>query len=165
MSQGPRSEKSRRSWSAYRWVMFLAAASLAVYIPYKYATQLHAIRGLYAFLFPLSAVLALGGMALALRPGLALRLPLLARAAVGALAAGWIATGVLCVPTLAKQVMASPWGGLFATFHMLVQHVVLSLLVAALALAPRALFRQMGLELPARERVPEPAASPALTEG
>ena len=54
--------------SAFRIALFVAAASLALYIPYKYATELHAISGLYAYLFPLSGVLAVFGMILAVRP-------------------------------------------------------------------------------------------------
>ena len=61
---------SNSPWAptAFRIALFAAAASLAAYIPYKYATQLHAIQGLYAFLFPLSAILAAAGIALAVRP-------------------------------------------------------------------------------------------------
>ena len=53
----------------FRVALFAAALSLAAYIPYKYATQLHAITGLYAFLFPLASVLAAAGMLLAMKPG------------------------------------------------------------------------------------------------
>ena len=50
----------------FRIALFAAAARLAACIPYKYATQLHAVDGLCAFLFPLSALRgqALGGEAL-----------------------------------------------------------------------------------------------------
>lgn len=141
--------KGPRSWTVYRWVMFAAAASLAAYIPYKYATKLHAIEGLYAFLFPLSSVLAIAGIVLAIRPGLVFRVPLLPRAVVGAVAVGWMATGMLCAKSLTLGVIENPGPGTFAVFHMLVQHVVLSVQVAALALAPRALYQQLGVEPPA----------------
>lgn len=149
----------RPGWMVYRIGMFLAAASLAVYIPYKYATQLHAISGLYALLFPLSGILAILGMVYAVRPGLALRTPVVLRAIVGGLAVGWIATGALCIPSLTEQVVQSPGAGLFAVFHMSTQHIVLSFLVAALALAPQALYRQFGVPVPelATDTAEEPA--------
>ena len=37
-----------------------------------------------------------------------------------------------------------PAGGLFATFHMLVQHVFLSLSIIAFAFAPQAMTRKLG---------------------
>ena len=52
----------------FRAALFAAAASLAAYIAYKFATQLHAIDGLYAFLFPLSSLLAAAGIILAVKP-------------------------------------------------------------------------------------------------
>lgn len=146
--------KNRAAWTTFRVLLMLAAASLAGYIPYKYATQLHAIDGIYAFLFPLSGVLAMAGMALAARPELAFRIPLVGRAAIGALAAGWMATGMLCVKSLTTQVLVSPGAGLFASFHMATQHIFLSLAVAAIVLAPSAVWAQFGVSPkvgPARE--------------
>ena len=141
--------KRSGSWLAFRAVMLVTAASLAIYIPYKYATQLHAIDGLYAVLFPLSSVLAIAGVALGVRPALAFRLPTPARAAVGAIAGSWLMTGVLCIPSLTETTLEAPAAGLFATFHMLAQHVVLSLAVSALVLAPRATYARFGVEPPA----------------
>lgn len=128
----------------FRIALFAAAASLAAYIPYKYATQLHAISGLYAFLFPLSSILAACGIVLALRPGSACACSPSARAGVGVLAGLWLVTGALCVPSLMELVARSPAGGLFATFHMLVQHVFLSLSMIAFAFAPQAMTRRLG---------------------
>ena len=143
------SRKRSHAWLTFRIVMLAAAVSLGIYIPYKYATQLHAIDGLYAVLFPLSSVLTIAGIALGVRPGLAFRLPRPGRAAVGAVAAGWLATGVLCVPSLTETTLQTPVAGLFASFHMLVQHVVLSLGVAALVLAPRTTYARFGMAPPA----------------
>lgn len=152
---------TQRSWIVYRLVMFAAAASLALYIPYKYATQLHAVSGLYAFLFPLSGVLAVAGIVLAVRPELAFRTPLVLRAVVGAVAVGWLATGLLCAKSLTLGILENPGPGLFAAFHMVVQHVVLSFQVAALALAPRALYDQLGVAAPRAGRA---RVAPALPE-
>ena len=66
------------------------------------------------------------------------------------MAALWMVTGVICVPSLAEGVINSPLGGMFATFHMLVQHVFLSLSVLAFAFAPRAMARMMGVPVPIR---------------
>lgn len=146
------------AWVIFRVALLAAAVSLGFYIPYKYATQLHAVQGLYAFLFPLSSVLVVLGIALSVRPELAFRIPGPGRAAVAALAAGWIATGMLCVPSLTKQAMSIPVAGLFATFHMLAQHVFLSLSVAALVVVPAAVFAQFGAAAATRERSPARSA-------
>lgn len=150
---------ARGQWMVFRWTMFLTAASLAVYIPYKYLTALHAIEGAYALLFPFSAVLALGGILLAAKPERAFRLPLAVRAPVTLIAAGWIYTGALCVPSLAQSILTHPFGGLFATFHMLAQHVVLSTLVGLLVAAPKTTFTWMGLPAPEAPMEPALAAS------
>lgn len=137
------------AWITFRIMLFAAAASLAVYIPYKYATQLHAIQGMYAFLFPLSAVLAAAGIVLALKPGMACQCSTAARAGVAAVAGLWMATGVLCVPSLMASIVNSPAGGLFATFHMLAQHVFLSLSILAFAFAPQAFPAMFGVAVSA----------------
>jgi hypothetical protein len=136
----------------FRWVIFLAAASLAGYIPFKYMTQPQAMTGLYGFLFPLSSVLATGGMLFAWRPGLVFRIPFFLRAPVGVIAAGWIGTGLLCIPSLTHSMLTSPFGGLFATFHMLAQHVVLSMALGSLVVAPRATYAHFGLPVPERPK-------------
>ena len=129
--------------AVFRVALFAAGASLALYIPYKYATELHAISGLYAYLFPLSGVLAVLGMALSVRPESACDCSGSMRVGAAALAGVWMATGVICAPLLVETIAKSPAGGLFATFHMLVQHVFLSLSVIAFAVAPRAMSRML----------------------
>lgn len=123
----------------FRVLLFGAAASLAVYIPFKYATQLHAVTGLYAFLFPLSGLLAAAGIVLSLRPRAACALNLSMRFGLGSVAVLWSATGALCLPSLAASVARAPAAGLLATFHMTAQHLFLSLTVLAFAIAPQAL--------------------------
>lgn len=139
-----------RTWMVFRGVMLIAAASLGVYIAYKTGTQPHAFTGLYAVLFPLSVVVTLAGLALAIEPALAFRAPAWTRAAVGLAAAGWLANGMLCTPSLAKMTLSAPLAGLFATGHMVLQHVVLTVAVAVLALAPHATYRWFGLAIPVR---------------
>ena len=84
----------------FRVALFAAAASLAAYIPYRYATLLHAVSGLYAFLFPLLALLAAAGLILAVKPAKACDCGATLRTSVAALAGIWLATGLLCVGTL-----------------------------------------------------------------
>ncbi len=116
--------------------LFLIAASLAFYFPFKYATQLHAISGLYAFVFPFSAILALAGIALAVKPGAACNCSGSMRAGAGVIAASWMAIGLLCVPSLVEMARVSSFRGAFAMVHMLTQHVVLSAAILAFAYAP-----------------------------
>lgn len=132
----------------FRVLLFAAAASLAAYIPFKYATQLHAIAGMYAFLFPLSGLLAIAGMWLAVRPqsGCSCNIPV--RGGMSALALLWMGTGLLCVPSLTMSVLENPGAGLFAAFHMVAQHVFLSLSLLAFALVPQRMVRLLGTSPP-----------------
>ena len=134
----------------FRGALFATAASLAGYIVFKYATQLHAITGLYAFLFPLSSALAVAGIVLAVRPRTACDCSTGTRAGFGALAVLWLVTGVICVPSLLELTADSPASGTFATFHMVAQHIFLSFSVLAFAFAPRAMVRILGVPAPGR---------------
>jgi hypothetical protein len=120
----------------FKAALLVSAVSLLAYIPFKYVTQLHAIKGLYAFMLPLSSVVALAGIALALFPKRVLQLPFFVRAGIGSIATIWMITGLLCIPVLVGQSLIAPASGLFATFQMFAQHVFLSLSVVALVLAP-----------------------------
>lgn len=130
----------------FRAALFAAAASLAAYIPYKYATQLHAISGLYAFLFPLSALLAAGGMMAAVRPDKVCDCGVTMRSGIAVLSGLWLATGVMCVGALSESVAADPLHGTLASLHMLTQHVFLSLALIAFASAPERLARALGVQ-------------------
>lgn len=129
----------------FRVALFAAAASLAAYIPYKYATQLHAFAGLYAFLFPLSALLAIAGMILAVTPAKMCECGVTMRSGVAVLSVLWLATGVMCVGTLTEAVIKHPLHGSIATFHMFTQHVFLSASLIAFAIAPAAMARVRGV--------------------
>ena len=128
----------------FRAALFAAAASLVAYVPYKYATQLHTLQGLYAFLFPLSTLLAAAGIVFAVKPEKACDCSMTMRSGLAVLSGLWLATGLLCVGTLADAVLAHPLRGSFATFHMLAQHVFLSLSLLALALVPGRMARALG---------------------
>jgi len=136
------------AWWAFRTALFASAASLAVYIGYKYATQLHALEGFYAFLFPLSSVLALAGIILAVKPMSACGCGVGIRAGVGAVGVLWLCTGLMCVPHLMEWVVKSPASGMFAVFHLLTQHVFLSLSLVAFAFAPQAMLAKFGITAP-----------------
>ena len=136
--------KSAVAGTGIRVALFAAAASLAGYIVYKYSTQLHATQGFYGFLFPLSSVLAATGMLVAWRPRKACDCSAGVRAGMGLLAGLWLIAGLACVPSLAAAVANDPVAGLFATFHMFVQHVFLSVAVIAFAWAPRPMATFLG---------------------
>ena len=129
----------------FRIALFAAAVSLAAYIPFKYATQFHAMKGFYAFMFPFSAVLAVTGMALAVKPGVGCKLGVTARAALGSVSVLWLVTGLLCAPSLVAKFPISVWGGAFAVFHMTVQHIFLSATVFAFAFAPGWMARNLAV--------------------
>ena len=144
--------KTHSSAWLFRAALFAAAASLAAYIPYKYATQLHAVSGLYAFLFPLSALLAAAGMIVAVKPEKACDCSATMRTGVAALAGLWLVVGMMCVGTLTQSVLDHPLHGSIATFHMLAQHVFLSLSLIAFAWAPRRMASALGIGAAARPR-------------
>ena len=128
---------------SFRIALFIAAASLAAYIPYKFATSLHAMQGMYAFLFPLSGFLAIAGMALAVKP-MACDCGVGVRSGIAGLSVLWGAVGVLCTGSLIGMIIATPAAGLFATFHMLTQHVFLPASLLAFAFAPAWLMPKLG---------------------
>ena len=138
--------------SLLRVALFVAAASLAAYIPYKYATQLHAVQGFYAFLFPLSALLAVAGMIVAVKLASACDCGTTMRTGVGALSVLWLATGVMCVGSLTEAVIEHPLHGSIATFHMLAQHVFLSIMLIAVALNPKRMASVFGASADERHR-------------
>ena len=143
----------------FRAALFVAAASLALYIPYKYATQLHAVQGFYAFLFPLSALLAVAGVVVAVKPAKACDCGTTMRSGVAALSVLWLATGVMCVGTLTEAIVEHPLHGSIATFHMIAQHVFLSLALIAFAVMPNRMASALGVEAsPPRRPVPGAAA-------
>ncbi len=145
----PGSAQARRDLTplVLRAILFLSAATLALYIPFKYATQLHAVTGLYAILFPLSGLLAVGGMLLAVKPQAACDCSAMTRIGGGALAALWMATGLMCTASLTEMFREIPIGGTVAMIHMLAQHVVLSMAILTFAIAPQQTARMFGAPL------------------
>lgn len=127
-----------------RAILFLSAATLALYIPFKYLTQLHAVTGFYAILFPLSGLLAAAGIVLAVKPEAACDYSTMARIGGGGLAIGWMATGLMCTASLTEMVQEMPLGGSVAMVHMLAQHVVLSMAIFSFAIAPARIARAFG---------------------
>ena len=132
----------------FRIALFASAVTLAIYIPYKYATQYHAMSGLYAFLFPLSIVLVLAGIVLAVKPQTSCNCGMVTRSGVASIAVVWIATGLLCAPLLLRMMEQSVWGGTIATIHMSVQHIFLSSVILAFAFAPQWMTRKLGVAVP-----------------
>ena len=142
-----------RRWKAFRGLLFIAGLTLLAYIPYKMTNQPQAMVGLYGILFPSSSVLALAAMLYAWKPSLAHRTTLWVGVPMGLLAAGWLTTGLECIPTLTRAIMTHPLGGLFAAFHMSLQHVVLSFGLGTLVVAPRATYEFFGVPLPEADDV------------
>lgn len=154
----PTPQRHLPAW-LFRAVLFAAAASLAAYIPYKYATQLHAVEGFYAFLFPLSALLAVAGMIAAVKPAKACDCSVAMRSGVAALSVLWLATGVMCVGTLTEAVIEHPLQGSIASFHMVAQHVFLSLALLAFALMPARMAAALGVARREAQAQPVPGTA------
>ena len=149
--------KGKRAWGFFRWALFAAGLSLALYLPFRYATNPPAIPSLYAFLLPLSSILAGGGIVLALRPGFSSQLHTFVRAGIAAVAVLWLVAGMVCIPSLGLRILSAPVVGLLATFQMLAQHVFLSLSVGAFALKPLETCAWFGLAAQAQENHEEAA--------
>lgn len=149
-------------WLALRVALFIAAASLLVYIPYRYLAASHPAPGtVYGTIFPASALLALAGLVLAVRPDACACSKRRTMVAGGLTAFGvtWMATGLQCLGSLAQTTLQTPLQGVLATFHMTAQHVFLSIGVVALAWAPERVARWCGaskldIEVPEAESGP-----------
>ena len=117
----------------FRAALFGAGASLAIYIVYKYATTLHATTGLYAFLFPLSSILAAAGITFAIKPRMSCDCNVAMRSGGGAVALLWMATGAMCLPhvgNMAPSVLPGVIAG------VTVQHFFLPAAILMFAFAP-----------------------------
>lgn len=145
MSNSP-DKKPLAGW-IFRGTLMVAAVTLAIYIPYKYATQLHAVTGLYAFLFPMSGLLALAGITLAWKPTLGCSCGMPLRAGFGSISVLWLCTGLLCVSSLASGVMNDPVQGSIAVGHMVLQHIILTFSLLAFVLFPDGVVRWLGLDV------------------
>ena len=143
-----------------RFVLLASALSLAAYIVYKLATQMHATEGIYYAVFPLSSLLAAAGIMLATQPQTACSCSKMTRFTMGGLAAAWAVTGLVCSPALVEAIGNSPAAGIFATLHMLVQHVLLSGFIIAFALWPRAMAERLGTPAARTGRTPRLVPSP-----
>lgn len=142
--QGYGCRRTRRRWKVIRALLTLAGLSLVFYMPFKALTQYDRLTDIYGPWFLQGMVVAVAGTLFAYRPGFTARLPLLVRAAVAISAVLWMRTGLACTPHLIKTIQASLGAGLFAWFHMLAQHVFLSLGVVAFSVAPKAIAERMG---------------------
>ena len=129
----------------FRTALFGAGASLAIFIVYKYATTLHATTGLYAFLFPLSSLLAAAGITLAIKPRMSCDCTVAMRSGGGAIAVLWMATGAMCLPHIGHMAMSSVPGALSAAFHMTTHHFFLPAVILLFAFAPNWMAYKLGV--------------------
>lgn len=136
-------------WNVFRALLLLSASGLMAYVAYRYTLFSPPDHGtLYGKIFPLALVLALLGITLAARPhlceGMRGQRRKAACSAVTVFGGVWMATGVMCVRSLAAGMVAAPLGGAFDMLHMLSDHVFLPLAVCALAWAPARVARWLG---------------------
>lgn len=135
--------KTRRRWRWIRLALLLAGASLAFYMPWKALTQFEKLESIYGPWFLQGAVVTVAGLFFVLKPGFAARVPLVLRIGVAASAVLWMRTGLMCTPHLFELTQTTPAQGLFASFHMFVQHIFLSAGVIAFAAVPQAMAARM----------------------
>ena len=135
MNDGP-----KKSGWILRLALGLTALSLWAYIPYRYAVRPPAFEGvlgsLYAIVFPLSALLALGALAVAWRPRILERVGPSGLRAAGVFGGIWLLVGFLCVPRLTALTATEPLKGAVSTVHMTAQHMFLGLVAMASAWRP-----------------------------
>ena len=132
--------RPKKSGWILRLALGLTGLSLWAYLPYRYLARPPAFEGFlgsaYALLFPLSALLALGALAVAWRPELLGRLGDTRLKVVGAYGGAWLLMGFLCLPRLTALSATEPFKGALSTFHMTAQHVFLGALAMASAWRP-----------------------------
>jgi len=139
---------SARTATVFRAALFGAATSLAIFILYKLVTSLHATEGFYAFMFPWSALLALAGITLAVKPEMSCDCSVPMRSGMGAIAVLWMATGAMCGPHIVDMAAHSPMRALYVGSLMTTQHIFLSAAIIAFAFAPLWMTRKLGLTGP-----------------
>lgn len=155
-----------------RIVLGLTAVSLLAYVPYRYAVRPPGWEGvlgtLYALLFPIAALLAVAGLAAAVRPSVLRRLrgsggarEAALRTGIGVYAGLWVLMGLMCVPSLSALAETAPVKGLFSTVHMTAQHVFLGFAAVATTWRPAAAEALLRGEAPGEE----PAGEEHLARG
>lgn len=156
-------QKGRRGWRGFRVLLFFAGISLVGYVGYRYSFVQPPEHGsVYGTIFPLSLVLAVVGMVLAIQPDALARVAgqtgTAVRSGLTGYGAVWMATGLMCARSLVGGVVEAPLGGSIDMLHMLLQHVFLPVSVMALAWSPGRLARLLG----AREFEPPLVAEQVL---
>lgn len=157
-----------------RVLLGLIAFSLIFYVPYRYAVNppgFGSFSGtVYAILFPLSILLASAALLVSFRPDLLARLrgggalgSGAFRWTLGLYGAGWMAIGMMCVPSLTALTASEPLQGLFAMTHMTAQHVVLGFVAIATAWRPEMMGSLFGARLPDRARSSTASSAAAAT--
>lgn len=140
-------------WMLLRGVLLLASLGLFAYIVFRYTLYLPPEHGsVYGKIFPLSALLAASGVALAVQPFLFRDLPgpggTILRVGLTGVSGFWMATGLLCAHSLARGAMTAPLGGTFDLLHMVSDHVILPLGIMALVWVPSTIAHRLGGERP-----------------
>lgn len=168
-----RATGSGYGWLAFRMAVFVAGASLLVYIAYRYVAGSHPAPGAsaYGIIFPASSLLALAGMYLAVRPmacacsGEGRGRERFIAGSLTAISGVWIFTGLQCAGYLAQTTLDTPLRGFLETFHMAAQHVFLSLGVVALAWVPHRVAGWCGADAADPEALPADAVAEPVDPG
>lgn len=140
-----------RRWALLRALLFLAGLTLVGYVTYRYSLAQPPDHGsTYGKIFPLSLLLALAAISLAVSPHLLERVPghpgMACRGALTAFSGTWMATGLACTRSLAAGVTEAPLAGTLDLVHMVSGHVFLPTAVVALAWSATRVARWLGAE-------------------
>ncbi|GAC1654451.1 MAG: hypothetical protein NVS4B3_18460 [Gemmatimonadaceae bacterium] len=137
-------------WLAFRAALFLSGINLVGYIIYRH-TLVHPPNhgSVYGIIFYLSVVLSIAGVVLSVEPFLLAaegRWRGALRGALTGFGAVWMTTGVLCARSLVEGVGKRPLGGAIDLLHMVSDHMLLPIGIAALAWAPTRVAAWLGAE-------------------
>lgn len=138
---------SHRGWSILRGLLLFSGISLVGYIGYRYTMATAPDHGtVYGKIFPLSALLAGFAILLAVEPGAMRGIDgtrgKVLRAGLTLLGGVWMATGVMCVQSLASGMLAAPFSGTLDMLHMVSDHIVLPIGLAIVAWTPASAHRR-----------------------
>ncbi|GAC1659348.1 MAG: hypothetical protein NVS4B3_27560 [Gemmatimonadaceae bacterium] len=135
-------------WLTFRVALFLSGINLVGYIVYRHTLVHPPSHGsVYGIIFYVSVLLSVAGVVLSVEPFLLAgegRTRGALRGALTGFGLVWMSTGLLCARSLVDGVGKRPLGGAIDLLHMVSDHMLLPIGIAALAWVPARVAAWLG---------------------